>query len=298
VDIGGVRTSRAYSIASSPHQSAYYEIAVRRVADGFVSDHLVDLLQPGNELDCQGPAGTFFHNPLFHGDDVVFLAGGSGITPFASMIREVTDRGLGRRIQLIYGNRVPEDVLYQADFEERAGRHNNFRCDLVISEPPAGYLGHTGFMTAELIASLVKRPLEKMFYLCGPEAMYTLCRAALEQLGVPRRRIRSEVFRPARVITAEPGWPPEISAEARFSVQVGRKSISARAGEPLLAALERAGLTPPSSCRAGECSLCRTRLVSGRVFQPAPVKLRKADRRFGYIHPCMAYPLADVVLEI
>jgi len=74
--------------------------------------------------------------------------------------------------------------------------------------------------------------------------------------------------------------------------------IETRANEPLMNSLERAGLILPAQCRSGECSLCRTRLVSGRVFQPRGVKLRKSDQKFGYIHPCMAYPLEDLELML
>jgi len=62
--------------------------------------------------------------------------------------------------------------------------------------------------------------------------------------------------------------------------------------------LERSGITIPALCRSGECSLCRTKLLSGKVFQPNGVKLRKSDRRFGYIHPCMAYPLEDIEIML
>ena len=48
----------------------------------------------------------------------------------------------------------------------------------------------------------------------------------------------------------------------------------------------------------GECSLCRTKLLSGKVFHPNGVKLRKSDRAFDYIHPCMAYPLEDLKIMI
>jgi ferredoxin len=88
-------------------------------------------------------------------------------------------------------------------------------------------------------------------------------------------------------------------AEARFKVTVrGRKTIAAQAVEPLMIALERAGIVIPASCRSGECSLCRTRLVSGRVFQPSGVKIRRSDAQYGYIHPCMAYPISDIEIVL
>jgi len=50
----------------------------------------------------------------------------------------------------------------------------------------------------------------------------------------------------------------------------------------------------PAACRSGECSYCRVKLKSGKVFHAPGTKLRKSDLQFGYIHPCMAYPLEDL----
>ncbi len=66
----------------------------------------------------------------------------------------------------------------------------------------------------------------------------------------------------------------------------------------LMASLERAGIPVRSLCRCGTCGGCRTHLRSGDVFIPSWVPLRQADRTYGYIHPCTAYPLADLELEI
>jgi len=215
-----------------------------------------------------------------------------------SMLREVTDRGLARRIHLIYGSRTLDDVIYHAELSERARRHANFTYTLVISEPAPGYEGLGGFIDAQLLKRVHPDFSTAMFYLCGPEAMYAYCLSELEKLGVPRRRIRTEVFGPPKDVTAQPGWPEGIKADDRFTVVVkGKGTLQARAAEPLMAALERAGIVLPALCRSGECSLCRTKLLAGRVFQPAGVKLRKSDRQFGYIHPCLAYPLSDLEIQ-
>ena len=299
VEADGVRTSRPYSISSSPTQTGHWDLTVGRIAGGFVSDCLLDEVRVGDTFASTSPAGTFTYSPLFHGDDLVFLAGGSGITPFMSMIREMADRGLKRRIRLVYGSRSPDDVIFHQELDLIAGRHGNFAFDLVVSEPPPGYTGRTGFLTADCLRECVGDVGGKMFYLCGPEAMYPFCRAALDELGVPRRRVRKEVFGPPGDVTREPGWPAGLSAGTAFTVTMeGGRTVVARAGEPLMNALEREGIVMPAQCRSGECSLCRTRLVSGRVFQPEGVKVRKSDRRFGYIHPCLAYPLSDLELGL
>jgi ferredoxin len=62
----------------------------------------------------------------------------------------------------------------------------------------------------------------------------------------------------------------------------------------LLNTFEQAGLAPPSQCRSGACSLCRVRVLKGRVFQPAGVPLRQSDRTQGYVHCCVSYPIEDL----
>jgi NAD(P)H-flavin reductase len=79
VELGGIRTSRPYSISSPPNQTGYYDLTVRRVEDGFVSHYLLDEVRVGDEFESTSPAGNFSHNPLFHGHDLVFRPGEAGL---------------------------------------------------------------------------------------------------------------------------------------------------------------------------------------------------------------------------
>jgi ferredoxin len=125
--------------------------------------------------------------------------------------------------------------------------------------------------------------------------MYDFCLKELAKLDIKKRRIRTEVYGPPKDVSAQPGWPEGIKPDTLFTIRLkGGKTIEAKASEPLMISLERNGITIPALCRSGECSLCRTKMLSGKVFQPEGVKLRKSDRTFGYIHPCMAYPLSDL----
>jgi ferredoxin-NADP reductase len=294
VETGGVRTSRPYSIASSPTQTGYYEITVRKVEDGFVSNYLLDELKPGDPLKSSSPTGNFHYNPLLHGDKLAFIAGGSGITPFMSMIRELADKNLSRRIHLFYGSRIEDDVIYRREIDHIAAAHGNFTWDMVVSEPSSAFSGLKGFINAALIRKRLDG-LDWTFFVCGPEAMYQFCLPELEKLSVPARKTRVEVMGSPKHIASYPGWPHNVKAGDVFQVAIkGKKSIRAAASEPLMISLEKAGVVIPALCRSGECSLCRTKLLSGKVYQPNGVKLRKSDRAFGYIHPCMAYPITDI----
>jgi ferredoxin-NADP reductase len=298
VRAGGVLTSRPYSIASPPGRP-YYDITVRRAPGGFVSAYLLDEVEVGDTFESTGPSGSFYHEPLMDTDDLVFLAGGSGITPFASMIREAAERGSAPRMHLIYGSRDPSDIIFGEELKELEKKVEGLRVDYVISEPPEGYRGRCGLLDAETISGLVGPVEGKTFYLCGPAQMYVLCEDALRSLGVPARRIRREAYGPPQDVTSEPGWPgadPDAVFEV-FEERTGR-ALPARAGEPLMNSLERAGIVVEAVCRSGECSVCRTRLLSGEVFTPARVPRRWVDEKAGYIHPCMSYPLGDLRIRI
>ena len=298
VTIGKVKTGRAFSISSPPNQRGFYDITVRRMPEGFVSQYLMDDVKISDEFTLKGPAGTFYHEPLTDGKDLVFLAGGSGVTPFRSLIRETIERGLDFNIWLIYGSRTEDDVIFGDELKAIGEKYPNITVEFVISEPGKDFKGVTGFITSDVIKKIVGNVKDKTFYMCGPEAMYQFCQPEVEKLKIPRRKFKIESYGPPADITKEAGWPKEIKADDVFSVKVnGEKTIKVKAGEPLLNSLERNGLVAPYLCRSGECSYCRTKVVSGKAFMPDRVPVREADRWYNYVHACLAYPLSDLEIR-
>ena len=299
VEIDGIRTSRPYSISSQPKQTGFYDITVRRVPDGLVSNFLMDRVKADDIIESAGPQGNFFFNPLYHDRHMVCIAGGSGITPFMSMIREIVECGLDRHITLIYGNRELDDVIFHNELESLSKRFDNITYIPVIEKPAQSYQGACGFINAALIKEVLASMQDKTFFLCGPQGMYDFCLPELESLGIPKRKIRKEMYGPPGNICNYPGWPSGIKAEDPFEVTVlDAKTISAKAGTPLLVSLEKAGVVPPSICRSGECSLCRVKVLSGKVFQPAGTPVRKSDTQYGYVHSCVSYPLEDLEIML
>ncbi|MBW2048235.1 MAG: 2Fe-2S iron-sulfur cluster binding domain-containing protein [Deltaproteobacteria bacterium] len=299
LDLDGIRTSRPYSISSPPNQTGFYEITVRRVENGLVSAYLLDEVKRGDALESSGPAGNFYHNPLFHDRTMACIAGGSGVTPFRSMIREIVECGLDRTVYLFHGSRNLDDLIFHDELRAISDRFENINYMPVIEEPGEGYEGTTGLITGDLVKETLGDISEKTFYLCGPQGLYDFCEPELKDLGVPPRKIRKEVYGAPVSICDYPGWPGEIGKDQVFSVKIaGGPEVEARAGEPLIVALEKGGVATPSLCRSGECSMCRVKVVSGRVFQPAGVPVRKSDRRFGYVHSCVSYPIGDLEIVV
>ncbi|MFE7778623.1 FAD-binding oxidoreductase [Streptomyces sp. NPDC057445] len=282
-------TSRPYAIASSPAVADHYDLTVRRVPGGRVSNLLVDTVAVGDRLTTTGPMGTFHHNPLFHGDDVVFLAGGSGVVPAMSMIRDIADHGLQRRFHLVYGSRDRDDIIFREELDALAAAHTGtIRVDHVIRD----------LLTAGTISELAGPLRGRMVYVCGPQAMYPYALEQLTLLGQPRRRIRFEANgAPARP-EAQPHWPAGTDGSEEVTVTAtGSPPFRTPRNRPLLDALEDNGVRPEAACRSGECGLCVVRVVKGELHTAQEARLRMADEQFGYTHSCVAYPLTDVEID-
>ncbi len=296
VEVDGIRTSRPYSISSSPDEIAYYDITVRRVEGGMISNYLLDSIKIGDSLQVSAPAGNFYHNPIIHSNKVVYIAGGSGVTPFKSMIQHAVNTGTEKEIWLIYGSKNDSELIFNDYFSKVASKYTFFRYIPVLEEGAGTY---KGFITKDIIKEIVGDSSDKTFFICGPQAMYEHLLKELQPLKLKPRQIRMESYGVPADVFSQPGWPKEISQNTRFVIKVrGKKDFTVTAGQPLLQSLEKNHIVVPSLCRSGECSMCRVKLVSGKVYQPEGVKLRQADRRFGYIHSCAAFPISDCEIII
>lgn len=295
VTVDGVETARPFAISSAPQERTHYDLTVRKLAGGFVSPWLVEGLQAGAKVSSSGPMGSFYVNPIHHGDDLVFLAGGSGVAPAISIIRDLAARGTDAKFHLIYGSRNADDIIFEAELAALAKAHDFLTVSTVISEPDDTYEGRIGFIDGDLMADLCGDMAGKTVYLCGPPAMNAACATMLREIGVPDKRLHIEANGPPVDPTARAGWPEGVDASHPVTVTVkGRGSFETTAGEPLLNALEKAGFQIENACRSGECSLCRIKVLSGDVFNPSEAKLRQSDRRFGWVHSCVAYATSDV----
>ena len=132
--------------------------------------------------------------------------------------------------------------------------------------------------------------------------MYRFLKPEIEKLGLPERLFRRKLIDVTKTPWDCEGYPQEARGRS-FTILVRQGpqewTIPASADEPVLVAVERAGIKAPSRCRAGECGWCRSRLLSGTVFIPQDNEMRRwADVHYGYIHPCCSFPTSDLTLEV
>jgi ferredoxin-NADP reductase/ferredoxin len=309
VNINGVRTSRPYSLVSSPNQLAYYELGIRKKEGGFVSPFLYHNAHVGDIFEVSEPLGNLYYNALFHGNNLVFIAGGCGITPFLSILRDITERAVPVDVMLLYGCVTEKDILFNNEMQDIQLRRSNIKITHILSEPSSDWKGECGFITKDKILAQIESIKDKYFYVVGNRPMYQFIENELKDMGVPRHKVYYEAFGVPEDITRVMGWPDNINSSQKVSIKVtfrGSKEIEthefeAYCKEPLLNSLEgykNSRIMIDNGCRSGECALCRTKLLKGNIFVPPEVTVREVDHDFGFIHPCVSYPLTDIHIDL
>lgn len=309
--IGESIISRPYTISSAPCQArgedGFVEICVRRSkGDGLIADYINDKVKKGDTFRGLIGCGQFYFEPLRDSRKVVAIAGGVGITPFVSMAREIADGKLDIDLTILYGSVSSDDIIFKAELETIEKRSDKVKVIHILSGDEPGWKGESGFIDARRIRKYSPAGVENTtYFICGPQVMYGAIEKAFDELDVPKRRRRFEVYGQAADVTALKGYPEDMKdkTDTVYDLTVVRgiseTVIPAKAGESLVVALERAGIRIETGCRSGECGFCRTKVLSGNVFiSPKSDGLRGADRDFGYVHACAAYPLSDAKIRI
>lgn len=278
--------SRPYSIASSPAQAkeGRLEIIVQR--KGIFSNHLIDEAGLNEEIIVSEPSGDFCYDDIRDGKKILAIAGGSGITPFLSMMKAIKEDSEDFELTLIYGVRKKENLLFEPD----EYKNEKIKIVIVLSEEELEGYRH-GFISKDLISEYLDE--ETSIFMCGPDAMYEYVGSQLEELEY------SGHIREERNSIGD----RKVDKERTFRILVHIRDeiyeVEARNSETIITALERAGIPAPVRCRNGICGFCHSRVISGEYHVEKKDDYRRAaDHKFNYIHPCSTYPESDMEIEI
>ncbi|MBE6968639.1 MAG: 2Fe-2S iron-sulfur cluster binding domain-containing protein [Ruminococcaceae bacterium] len=302
LEIGAAKTSRAYSLCSSPEWAydGIYHITIKQNDGGFVAPYIHENWKVGEKISITSPEGHLYYEPIRDAKKVIALGGGAGITPFMAMAYAIRDGHEDFDLTIIFGSRTEDGIVYRKELDEVCAVCDKVHVVHVLSDEEKEGFEH-GFITAELIKKYAGED-EVSVFMCGPQAMYNFVDGELAKLGYDEKHVRHEIFGAIKKPWELPGYPQE-AKDKTFTVtlkQCGQTyEIPAMAGEPLLVAFERAGIKAPSRCRSGECGWCRSRLLKGNVFIPEKTDGRRyADIQYGYIHPCASFPISDLEVEV
>ena len=295
-NVDGKLVKRSYSIASSPCCHGWCDITVKNAPGGAVSGYLHSRIKEGDQLEVSGPWGRF----TFRGheaSDVVFIAGGVGITPLMSSIRYLTDQSWPGRIDLLYACSSMDNIIFREELDYLRRRHPNLQVTIVLSkeESPA-WTGKRGHVTRELLQETVPGLAQRRIHLCGPPPMMEALKADLAALSVPGEQVHTELFiaqGAQREAIAGPAAAKTISCVFPRS----GKSAAAKPGHTVLETAEENGVVIDYSCRQGFCGVCKVKLLDGSVSMEIQDGLSSRDKASQMILACQAIPQTDVKID-
>jgi Na+-transporting NADH:ubiquinone oxidoreductase subunit F len=185
--------SRAYSIASDPKDNRFIDLIVRRVPGGICTTWMFDYVKAGDAVELTGPYGEFRLSDTQ--SPMIFIAGGSGMAPFISILHQMRNTGSTRHAEYFFGgNGICDLYLHEqmAGFEKEL---SGFRFIPVVSRPSPedGWQGQTG-----LVTDAVKKNFTDLSgyegYLCGSPGMIDASIKTLIGLGMPENKIYYDKF--------------------------------------------------------------------------------------------------------
>jgi stearoyl-CoA 9-desaturase NADPH oxidoreductase len=277
VEVDGRRQTRCYSPANA-EGDRFIELTIGVHEGGLVSNHLYRNAQPGMVVGLTVGGGEFVL-PTERPRRMLFVSGGSGITPVMSMLRTIlSEPGQGesdRELTFVHYARTPQDACYRDELAAMPGvrvLHGYSR-----SSETGDLTGHFG---ADHLAAAMPEP--DAVFVCGPPALVDAVRAHCADA-------KSESFvPPVFEVPAEASGGTVSFAESHVAVTDD--------GRSLLEQAEAAGLSPQSGCRMGICHTCTRRKTSGAVKNLITGAVSTADGEDVQI--CVTAPVGDVALAL
>ncbi len=187
---GDKELSKHFSFSSSPTEKDQIEFTKKFTDHEF--SMALKAAKVGDWARIDAPYGVF----TFEGEypKIVLLGGGIGITPFISMCKNATDKALDSKITLFYGCRTENDFAFKKEFDTLAKKNKNLKLVFVISNPSPQWKGPTGYITEDLIKQELPDYQENIYYTCGPPGMVTAIEKLVENLGLPKEKLKRELF--------------------------------------------------------------------------------------------------------
>ena len=273
VEIDGRRRTRCYSPASA-EGSPLIELTIGRHDDGLVSAYLCDHARPGMVVGLDSVGGDFVMPPV-RPRRLLFVSGGSGITPVLSMVRTLRAEGFSGEIAFIHYARTAAEACYRQELDALPGVRvlHGYTRDTTGSDLD-------GRFGPEHLAAAMPDP--DAVFVCGPAVLIEAVREIVPQAY-------SESFVPP-----EFALPTETSGGTITFTDSGVDVVDD--GQPLLAQAEAAGLNPESGCRMGICHSCTRFKKSGAVRNLITGAVSTADGED--IQICVTAPVGDVAIEL
>ncbi len=303
LNIGHTIVTRTFSICSSPARSVddEYLIIVKKKNQGYASDYIYNNWKKGTKIIASAPFGEFYYQPLRDCKNIVGICDNTGISAFLSIAEAICDGSLNVNLTLMYAARKENETLMSQRLDELSAKCEKLNVVYVLSDEHA-HKKERGFITKTLIEKYSPNGKYSIF-VNGSTELYNRAIPQIAEFKLQNKYIRfglnNQIENPAALSDF-----PENMRGLTFLCKVIKNNeiiatVPCSTEESLLVSLEREGVASPSLCRSGECGFCRAKLTSGNVFIPQGVDYRRlADSSYGFIHPCVSYPMSNLTMII
>lgn len=296
--IGGVTFQRCFSLSSAPDENRH-AITVQKVFHGRVSTYLNDALRVGDRFYVSEPGGDFvLPATLPEEQRYLMVAGGSGIVPVYSLIKDLLGKNPGIEIQLVYFSRSAEQCIFRRELERLDRQHPGLLVQFHFTRKEGGYHDPARRLTSEGVLALVSDPAASLFYVCGPNSLVKACMEGLHSAGVEESRIRIELFNRPPINLSQTELKPRLITFLPASMFGKVRHVRQRRVETILETARSAGIVIPQKCSVGNCGTCKVRIKSGSVIMDEPNSLSVEEARDGHVLGCVAYPCENLVVQL
>ncbi|MDP4012301.1 MAG: FAD-dependent oxidoreductase [Candidatus Nanoarchaeia archaeon] len=188
----GYEIKRAYSIASSPDQKGYLEFCIKKER---VFSSMIMNMEVGTELWIEGPHGKFILDNKHRDKDIVFFAGGSGISSVMSLMRALKYEKSKQNIYLFYGFREAKDFIFKNELITYPNKFENFNfVPCVTSGQDPGLPFESKRVNLELIKKYLVSPENKKVFIVGSGPYVVDVRKMCKEFGFKSEDIHVEVY--------------------------------------------------------------------------------------------------------
>jgi ferredoxin-NADP reductase len=277
-EIDGRRRTRCYSPASAEGTSLI-ELTVGLHDGGLVSTYLHRHARPGMVVGLDGVGGEFVL-PDVRPRRILFVSGGSGITPVMSMLRTLDRRDTMPDALVVYSSPDESRMIFREELAALHGKHPS----LTVLQR---FTDTEGVFALEELAEVCPDWRERGTWACGPAPMLDAAEEFWEQAGVPER-LHLERF------SLELGDSDAEGGTITFANS--GKTVEIDGATTLLEAGEQAGVGMPYGCRIGICHTCTVTMASGRVKD-----LRTGEEHLDpneSVQTCVTAACGDVTLNV
>lgn len=286
VEIDGVRHQRTFSLSSSPilwQETGRITLTIKRLPGGLVTNWIHDRLDTGTVIGLGDAFGDFrLPEPVL---PVLFIAGGSGITPILSQLETMAATDYQAPVALLYYVRTEQDIIAREKLEALASRYSALTLDIITTHE-----GETPrFLNSQDLEG-VPGLTARQVYLCGPKGLMDLAGDLLAARGVAGSDIHSTFF---SAPTADLGDTP-LGGAVRF--EDSHLEASSEGDASLLDIAEASGLNPRHGCRMGICHQCSCRKTSGTVINRLTGKASGPGEET--IQLCISVPRGPVSMDL